>query len=251
VSAGRRSEAPVPTLYREDLAYIHHEGFRAVPEAAARWLVRYLARHDVPDGGILDLGCGSGVFAAAVARTGRPVFGIDVSRDMVRLARRTAPAARFRVASIYEAALPACGIVAIVGEGLNYRPPGGGAPPLSTTFRRVRECLPRRGLLVFDVITGPVATLAPSRSFRTGRDWAVLSETRRGRSRDRFERRITSFREIRGRYRRSEETHVVRVFDRGRVVDALRKAGFTVRSRKAYDPRAPLPGRTVFVARKR
>jgi SAM-dependent methyltransferase len=251
VSIGWRSAAPVPTLYREDLAYVHHEGFRAVPEAAARWLVRYLARHAVPEGAILDLGCGSGVFAAAVACTGRAVCGIDVSRDMVKLARRTAPGARFQIASIYEAELPASAIVAIVGEGLNYRPPGQSAPRLATTFRRVRECLHGGGLFVFDVITGPLAKLAPSREFRTGRDWAVLSEARAGRFRDRFERRITTFREMRGCYRRSEEIHFVRVLDRGQVAEALRKTGFAVRSLRAYGRDAQLPGRTVFAARKR
>ena len=113
---------PMPDFYAEDLAYVHHVGFRGVPEAAARWLVAYLSRHDVPDGAVLDLACGSGVFAAGAARTGRPVLGIDASRAMVALARRTAPAARFEVGSIYEADLPECAVVAIIGEGLNYVP---------------------------------------------------------------------------------------------------------------------------------
>ena len=115
----------------------------------------------------------------------------------------------------------------------------------------MHDCLLRRGLFVFDVITGPIRTLVPRQSHRLGRDWAVLSETRKARQRDRFDRHITTFREVRGRYRRSEEMHSIRVFERLRVAEALRHAGFTVRWLKAYERDGQLPGRIIFVARKR
>ena len=130
-------------------------------------------------------------------------------------------------------------------------PRSGALLPLSRTFQRVRTCLHRGGLFVFDVITGPIGKLVPSRDYRAGRDWAVLSETRALRQRSRFERRIITFREVRGRYRRSEEVHVIQVLERMRVIEALRHAGFTVRSMKAYGEGVQLPGRTIFVARKR
>ena len=238
-----------------------HDRSRTVPERAvgarprlgfaARWLVAYLSRHEVPDGVVLDLACGSGVFAAGIATTGRRVFGIDASRETVALARRAAPGARFEVGSIYRARFPDSAIVAIIGEGLSCVPPSGDLPELSATFARVWKCLHRRGLFVFDVITGPMRKLVPGRNHRTAREWAVLSETHGLGHRSRFERRITTFRETRGRYRRSDEVHVVQVFDRGRVVETLRQAGFAVRSMRAYEQGAQLPGWTVFVARKR
>ncbi len=241
----------MPTLYTHDLAYVHHVGFRAIPEAAARWLCRYLSTHTVPDGAIVDLGSGSGIFAAGVTSTRRAVFGIEISKEMVTLAQRTAPRAHFRTGSMYEAELPECAVVTVIGEGLNYVPPGGRIPRLSATFRRVWNGLYPAGLFVFDMITGPVTRLVPNQGFQTGRDWAVLVETQASRGRDRFERHITTFREVKGRYRRSDVIHTLRVFARTRVIEALRRARFTVQLLRGYEREAQLSGRTVFVARKR
>ena len=237
-------------VYGEDLAFVHHVGFREIPEAAARWLLRYLSAHRVPDGAIVDLASGSGIFAGAVAKTGRRVVGIDASTAMVALARRTAPLAHFQSRSLHDATLPTCAIVSAIGEGVSYVPPSDRLPSLTRTFGRVSRCLVPRGLFVFDAITGPIARLVPSRTGRVGPDWAVFSETRAARVRDRFERHIVTFRHVRGRYRRSDEVHVVQVYDRRRLAEALREAGFTVRSMTGYDRPASLPGRTVFVARK-
>lgn len=238
-------------LYRRDLAYVHHTGFRAVPEAAARWLVAYLATHAVPHGAIVDLGCGSGVFAAGVAQTGRAVIGIDVSRAMLALARRTAPRARFRLGSLHTAALPDAAVVTVIGEGLTYLPATGRVPPFVTTFRRVARCLRPGGLFVFDLLTGPRERIVPSHGFRTGGDWAVLSETRAVRAPQCAERRITVFRAVGARYRRSGEVHRVRLCDREQVLHALRDAGFRATTRRGWDAVSRLPGRTVFIARRR
>lgn len=236
--------------YGEDVAFVHHVGFRDTPEAAARWLLKYLSAHRVPDGAIVDLACGSGIFTAAVAKTGRTVVGVDASTAMVALSRRTAPRAHFQCQSLHDATLPTCAVVSVIGEGVSYVPPQGRLPPPGGTFRRVWRCLVPRGLFVFDVITGPIARLVPSRTGRVGPGWAVFSETRTARARNRFERHITTFRQVRGRYRRSDEVHVVQVYDRRRLADALREAGFTVRAMAGYGRQASLPGRTVFVARK-
>ncbi len=237
-------------VYGEDLAFVHHAGFHDVAEAAARWLLRYLSAHSVPDGAIVDLGSGSGIFAAAAGRSGRSVLGIDASTAMVALARHTAPHARFQSRSLYAATLPTCAIVTATGEPLSYVPTGRRLPPLDTTLRRVRRCLVPSGLFLFDLVTGPMAKLVPIRGARMGPDWAVFWETRRGPVRDRFERRITTFRKVRGRERRSDEVHVVNIYGKQRVAASLRRAGFAVRSMAAYDRHASYPGRTVFVARK-
>src|SRR5262245_42108156 len=106
-------------FYGTDLAYIHHVGFAGFARAAAPGLLRILRRHRV-HGTVVDLGCGSGVWAGALSDAGYDVVGIDLSPAMVRLARRTAPKALFRRGSLFGAAIPRCGAVTAIGECLNY-----------------------------------------------------------------------------------------------------------------------------------
>ncbi len=71
---------------------------------------------------MLDLGCGTGILAAALSVAGYEIVGIDVSEEMLALARRTAADARYVRDTIWTVELPHCRAVLSVGEGLNYLP---------------------------------------------------------------------------------------------------------------------------------
>ncbi|MDI1475950.1 class I SAM-dependent methyltransferase [Polyangium sp. y55x31] len=59
---------------------------------ATRWLAERLATGDR----VLDVGCGSGIpTAKLLTEAGLSVHGIDISTEMLRLARRNAPGAHF------------------------------------------------------------------------------------------------------------------------------------------------------------
>ena len=58
-------------------------------------MLTLLRRHGVPNGLVVDLGCGSGRFAAALGEAGYQVLGVDLSPAMIRLAKKRAPGARF------------------------------------------------------------------------------------------------------------------------------------------------------------
>ena len=53
-------------------------------------------------GGVLDIGSGHGRDARILAAAGHPVTGIDISRELLKLARANCPQARFLHASMYE-----------------------------------------------------------------------------------------------------------------------------------------------------
>ena len=83
--------------------------WRAVPEGAEpeRFAERraFLLGHVRAGDRVLDLGCGEGAFAAALAQAGADVTGVDVAAEAVRRARVRAPQAR--IEQIVEgAALP-------------------------------------------------------------------------------------------------------------------------------------------------
>src|SRR5262249_25088833 len=55
-----------------------------------------IARIEHWDVRVLDMGCGSGLFAERLIDSGMVVDGLDASEPLVAIARRVAPRARFR-----------------------------------------------------------------------------------------------------------------------------------------------------------
>jgi len=215
-------------FYAADLAFVHDQGFGDVAAAAAGELISRMRRAGLAGGRVVDLGCGSGVLAAALCAAGSPVLGVDVSAAMVALARKRAPAARFRVASLLDVEIPACEAIAIVGEGLGYlrdaRLGGGVARLLRPPRREVH---------------------------REGAGWAVLARSEVDPERRTLVREITVFRRVGRLYRRSHERHRVRLHRPAELAAALRRAGFATRRLGGYGALRFGPEQAGFVARRR
>jgi SAM-dependent methyltransferase len=224
-------------LYRDDLAYIHDARFGDVARSAAPLLLRALARAGLEDGVVVDLGCGSGIFSEPVAAAGYRVLGIDASAPMLKLARRRVPKATFRRASLHETSLPRAVAVAAIGECFNYfvdRPIS--ERRLSRLFHRIHRALWPGGILLFDMAApGRVRGSGPAKSHVEASEWAVLVTAEEDRTRGVLTRRITAFRKVGARYRKSEEVHNQRLFERSVVLELLRQAGFRARPLSSYE----------------
>jgi len=249
--------------YRSDLAYIHDAGFGDLARGAASVLRHELRRRGLTGGLVIDLGCGSGILAEAMLASGYDVLGIDVSKDMIALARKRAPAARFRRESLWVARLEPCVAVAAIGECLNYLSlsrstqdacaPRSDRPPASREarlFRNIFDALQADGILLFDILGPEGLPQEPRRTFIQGDDWAVLTTTSSERRRSLLARRITSFRRVGDLYRRDDEVHRQRPLQVSVMNSYLRAAGFTVRNLSGYAEAGFLPGRAGFLARK-
>ncbi len=211
------------TFYGEDLAHIHDSGHSGHALGAAPGLLRILARHGITRGLVVDLGCGSGRWAHELNRAGFDVLGIDRSRALLRLARRIAPRSRFAAASLWTARLPSCAAVTSMGECLNYDP----GDTLSSLFSGVHDALRPGGILLFDAAEPSRAPVdGPRRVWNEGRGWAVLVETEGDPKLNALTRRIVSFRKVGTSYRRTEETHWLRLYPRDDVLQELARAGF-------------------------
>jgi SAM-dependent methyltransferase len=221
-------------LYRKDLATIHDAGFADVARSAAPFLLTALAGAGLEEGLVVDLGCGSGVFAKAITAEGYDVIGIDVSPAMLRMARKRVPAATFRRGSLHDVEIPQAVAVTGIGEAFNYflrRPHS--ERGLARLFRKVHRALVPGGILLFDMAApGRLPGGGPAKTHFEAEDWAILvtAEERN----DVLTRRITSFRRNGSRYRRSEEIHRQRLFARPVVLRLLREVGFRVRPLPAY-----------------
>lgn len=216
--------------YRRDLAEIHHLGFSTPSPARARGL-RALVRAQAPRGALIaDLGCGSGVWAAALLRAGYRVFGVDQSKEMVRLAERTAPEGTFVEASVFEVTLPKVAGVTALGEVFNYLfDPRGSARALERAFQRIYAALEPGGFFLFDVAIPGRVPGGVRRGFTEGDGWICLFESVENTSRRTLSRRVTTFRRAGQAWRRSDETHALRLYPLEVVEAALVRAGFLVR----------------------
>jgi SAM-dependent methyltransferase len=238
--------------YGEDIAYIHDVGHAEFALGAAPGIMEILDRNGIHDGLVVDLGCGSGLWARELVDAGYKVLGIDISEAMIELSRNRVPEAEFRVGSLFEVEIPRCQAITAVSEVLNYLFDAGSEERgLGCFFRRVHGALVPGGVFVFDVLgPGQVPPGTRARGFRVGEDWTVLAEREEDIERGTMERRIVSFRKVGEHYRRDAEVHRVRLYDPSGLSAELEQAGFRVRKMRSYGAHPLSEGHAAFVARK-
>ena len=175
-------------------------------------------------GAVLDLCCGSGRLSHWLTVRGFEVSGVDGSEEMVRLARKNAPRASFRVADVRRFCEPESfdGVVCTF-DSLNHLASG---DDLLTVFQNVARSLRPGGLFFFDMnLDEGFRASAPETSSIVAEDHACITESvydsrsRRGCS------TITLFRLEDGNWRRSDVEVWEYCYPREQIVAALAEAG--------------------------
>lgn len=240
-----------PSNYGQDLAFIHDDGFGGFAHQASPEILALLAERGITDGRLVDLGCGSGIFARVAVDAGYDVLGIDQSQAMIELAQDRVPEARFRRQSFTRARLPKCRAVVAMGEVFNFLfDKTVGEKSLDVVFARVNDALEPGGLFVFDVAIPNRSKSAPKERFWDFPDWALLVRTEEDPRKKLLTRTMTQFRRVRTTFRRTEEVHQLRLYSRTRIGNSLRKLGFKVRTLQGYGKQPFVVGHTGFLARK-
>ncbi|NUO79862.1 methyltransferase domain-containing protein [candidate division KSB1 bacterium] len=221
--------------YQTDLAYVHDTGFGDFSRNAAPGLLEMLRRKGIHRGLVIDLGCGSGIWARALTQAGYEVLGIDISSAMIQLARRKAPLAKFKIASLLRCKLPSCVAITSLGECLNYQFDRHTKIDLITFFERVYSALQPGGVFIFDIAEpGYVHGTNPQRTYVEGKGWAILLQKEEDRRQETLMRTMTIFRKVGRLYRRSEEVHRVQLYRGNALAKELRKVGFIVKLIRGY-----------------
>ncbi|HEX7094407.1 MAG TPA: class I SAM-dependent methyltransferase [Acidimicrobiales bacterium] len=244
-------------FYGAVLAEIHDAHFGALARGAADLVVDLLRERGIERGTVVDLGCGSGITAAALTDAGFDVVGIDVSPAMLDIARRRVPQASFRCEPVLDATIPDAVAVTAIGEVLSYAADARmlRADPVPL-FSRVRAALAPKGVFVFDVASsGRAGPTGVRDAVHEGDDWTIAMRAAESADRMRLDRHITIFRKADGDcFGCLREHHVLRLLEPGDVTAALHAAGFAAARRDGYGAVADelLPGSTmgwsVFVA---
>ncbi|HSE41900.1 MAG TPA: class I SAM-dependent methyltransferase [Acidobacteriota bacterium] len=238
--------------YEQDLAYIHDQGFGEFAKNAAPGLLKMLREHGIHSGLVVDLGCGSGIWARYLHDHGYEVFGVDQSAAMIQLARRTAPAAKFKNGSLFNTTLPSSVAVTSLGECISYLfDRNFKKDSLLKLFRNVYRALQPGGIFIFDVMESlPYELKYPKKLYKEGKDWAILFAATCDRKQKILTRHMVTYRKIGNHYRRGEEVHRLRVLGRKIVRRELERAGFGVRYLQSYGKMRMMPGRLAFLAQK-
>jgi SAM-dependent methyltransferase len=230
--------ATLASGYRGDFAYAHQAGHSDFVRMATPTVLRFLraagvagAAHEL----VVDLGCGTGILAGALLDEGYRVLGVDLSADMLGLARYTAPGAELVRASFVDVELPPCGAVVSVGQCLGYAfDERVGETELLRLFERAWHALRPGGLLLFDLnAPSPGRHDEAQVHVRDEADWTLVGETVVGETV--LTRNLTLFRRVGDRYRRTDERHEVHLYPPEAVLDGLRAAGFTASTFHDYD----------------
>jgi SAM-dependent methyltransferase len=241
-------------LYEADLARLHHGHFRATAEAAAMELLRRLAARDVLSGTVVDLATGSGILARRVLEAGFDVVGVDLSPDMLEIARSEASEARLVEGSLWDVELPVAVAVTAVGEAFNYATDAfiPDLEGLEERFGAIARALVPGGLLLFDIAgPGRSGVTGSRQKFWEHEGTVLLMDEVEDRPGSRLTRRHQIFVPVGPLHRRAAETHHLVLFPPEEVSAALKRAGFAVERLGTYEGVAPLPGWSCFAAVRR
>jgi len=239
--------------YGEDLAYIHDVGFRGFTMNAAPVVMQSLRVSGVDHGLIVDLGCGTGLWADLLLRAGYDVLGVDISPGMVAVAKKRAPDAKFLCESFLDTKIPTCDAVTSIGECFNYQfDRESNEANLRRLFARIYYALRPGGVFLFDIRLPPSGrTKSTQLSHRQGEDWAVLGRVELDETGSEMTRTMTTFRKVGKMYRRNEEVHRLRLYPEASIEEKLTGVGFEVRSLRGYGGKKFAVHHLAFIARKK
>lgn len=245
-------------IYR-DFAYLYMKGdYPRFSERMATLLPSILKKFGAEPRAVLDLACGEGSFAVAMAGRGYAVTGVDCSADMLRLARERATEADHWIEFLEQdmRALSLDGrfdLVTCWFDSLNYLLK---MDDLKACYSAVHEALKPGGLFIFDMNTVyGLGVLWQRRPCEICQDTGELFEVHR-KAYD-FESniatmRVTGFIKTGETWIRVDEEHQERGYTLGEIHSGLRACGFEVAAtwdnpEDMSDPR-PESGRIWIVA---
>ncbi len=223
-------------FYTDALAYIHDVGCGEFALKSAPGLLDILRQRKILEGLVVDLGCGSGLWAHELIKAGYDVLGIDQSEAMIEIAQKKAPKARFKKGSFLNVKLPLCEAITSLGECFNYLfDKKNSKLELTRLFSRVYDALRPGGLFIFDIVEpGQVTVSTPSMRHSQGQDWAILLQVNEDSKKNTLTRKMTIFRKAGKLYRRNEETHRLQLYKGSEIATTLRQIGFRIRIIRGY-----------------
>jgi len=237
-------------MYKKMLAEIHHHHFDSISKSCAEHVRRHLMNSEKKID-LLDLGCGSGVLLKELSSYSNRMVGIDVSTQMLNICRNNVLNAELIEGDILKVALPHAHCIVMVGEVLSYAAAEIGNEDVKNAllkfFSKVHNALAPEGLFIFDVVSDNY-DFSGNFCHDTDEFTIFMKASIDG---NLLTREIISFSSSTvDNYRKSIETHNLRVFSEELIRETLITAGFEVKQLVCYSDKPLLSGRVGFECRK-
>lgn len=208
---------------------------------------------------VVDLCCGTGDVAIALAKSGLKVMGVDVSADMLNVAAQKAAGSAAKVMFVCSDArkfelLKKADAVYSLTDGMNYMI---GRPALKEAFCAVNKALKENGKFIFDVSTQyKYENILANNTFTFDVDDVFLVWENAYDSDTRIcDMTVTGFvQDKKDTYTRFDETHKQYCYSISEIEQTLEETGFIMENiYSGYDPAeyTPTDERALIVARKK
>lgn len=224
------------------------------------YLEALLARHRVRQGALLELACGTGTVALAMAERGWRVYGVDASAQMLAEARRKAeqmPEIRDRVTwfqqDMRHVKLEApVSLATCLYDSLNYMLT---SEDLLSVFEHVFRALEPGGLFLFDMNTvWALENYCDDQAYVTDtNEFTVIMQTSYDDLLQRAHFHVIVFQREGELYRKSVEHHMEQAYPTEHVSTLLTDVGFCVEGVYrcfTFEPPSDSSPRVMWVARK-
>jgi len=179
---------------------------------------------------ILELGCGTGNITVELASRGYDICGLDISADMLAVAREKIeeegylvqlfcqPMEQLNLNAKFNCIIIPC-------DGVNYIT---SKRDLSILFTRVKKHLTKDGILIFDISSKyKLSDILGNNTFtRIDEELCYIWENSYNSKKCEVYMDLTFFQRQGENYIRFEETHVQRAYGSEEIVEVLNKAGF-------------------------
>lgn len=212
------------SFYRELLAHIHNNFFGNLARNAAMELLLHTQHTNLRS--VIDLGCGSGIFASILSKQNFHVTGVDISQDMINLAKSAAPKASFFCSSLFTFDIHPTDIITAIGEPLNYLFDNRTTyQELAILFQKIYTNLHTSGIFMFDILTDTVDT-NPSMRIVDEEEITMYIETMVDAEHRILTRKMIYFTKLEACYQKDTETHKQFLFNVETIENLLTKTGF-------------------------
>lgn len=249
-------------MYGPLLSWIHHQEYNGFLDGAAPGVLSLLESYEVREGLVLDLGCGSGAWSQALLNAGYQTWGLDLSADMVSLARQMVPEGTFVEGSLYDVPLPPCQAATALGEVVTYLPVSATAPrTLSPLFHTIAAALAPGGVWIFDLILAPqhprevMAYNTQKEGLWEGRPWqmntTISEQPEAGLITRQIQMSLGTEATQDSPTTLSTETHLVGTYSQAQIELWLEQRGFSVEVFESYGDMPLAPRRRAFCCQKR
>jgi SAM-dependent methyltransferase len=222
-----------------------------------------LTRHPVTKGALLELACGTGTVALAMARKGWRVYGVDGSAQMLAEARRKEAKARSESSEPLDiqwaqqdmrhlCLSEPVQLATCLYDSLNYMLV---SDDLQAVFRGVYHALEPGGLFIFDMNTPwALATFWDDSTYVTDTpDLTVILESRFDSYRQRTTVKVIGFAREGELYRKAIEEHTEQGYPREHIATLLTDVGFQIEGMYhcfTFEPPTASCPRILWAARK-